>query len=57
MKWLRFSYKDIYQSVNNNGNINSYQKLNIYFTSDIVLGALHTFSLNPQKKKKTFYFF
>lgn len=49
MKWLRFSYKDIYQSVNNNGNINSYHKLNNYFTSDILRGALHTFSLNPQK--------
>lgn len=49
MKWLRFSYKDIYQNVNNNGNIKSYHKLSTYFTSDIVLGALHTFSLNSQK--------
>lgn len=53
MKWLRFNYKDIYQSINNNNNINNYHSLNIYFMSDIVLGGLHTFSLNPQKN---FYF-
>lgn len=43
MKWLRFSHKKTDQSIMNNDSINSLHKLNIYFMSDIVPGALYTF--------------
>lgn len=54
MKRLRVSYKEIYQSIINNGNTNSYHKLNISLMSDIALGALHTFLFNPQNNLSFF---
>lgn len=50
MKGLRFSHKKTDQSIMNNDSINSLHKLNIYFMSDIVPGALYTFSRSLQNR-------